>query len=418
MRKRKAQKTNQAIMRGVIAMALVVLLVCYLFLTMVSCTSSGPTFRVDGVISDASDSTLVLEAMTLNGVQPLDSVRLKADGRFSFDVEAAPQDSTASPEFYRLRIARQVINFAVVSVPEGSVTVPEGPLTDIHVEASFPRMATDYDIQGNDASRTMKTISLLNIQLQQQLAALDTVSTLSALEKIDRAQLLVSQYKQTLKTDYILRDPLSPAAYFALFQTIGSQMIFNPEDDRSDVQYFAAIATQWDEHYPAAARTANLRNIALRGLRNTRQSRPIELEIDGEKVRESGIIDFGFPDILGHERRLSELKDNVVLLDFTAYALPQSQQRNILLRELYAKYHSRGLEIMQVSLDADEHYWKTMCEALPWICVHCAEGINNDMVQLYGVTALPTYFLVARGSDLRARDTQISDLERAIEAEL
>ena len=403
-------------MRGVIAMALVVLLVCYLFLTLVSCTPSGPTFRVDGVISDASDSTLVLEAMTLNGVQPLDSVRLKADGRFSFDVEAAPQDSTTSPEFYRLRIARQVINFVVVTIPEGS---PEGhSLTDIHVEASFPRMATDYDIQGNDASRTMKTISLLNIQLQQQLAALDTVSTLSALEKIDRAQLLISQYKQTLKTDYILRDPLSPAAYFALFQTIGSQMLFNPEDDRSDVQYFAAIATQWDEHYPAAARTENLRNIALRGLRNTRQSRPMEIQLDSDKIHESGIIDFGFPDIRGRERRLSELKDNVVLLDFTAYALPQSQQRNILLRELYTKYHSRGLEIMQVSLDADEHYWKTMCEALPWICIHCAEGINNDIVQLYGVTVLPTYFLVARGSDLRARDTQIPDLEKAIQAEL
>lgn len=406
MRKRKAQKTNQTIMRGVIAMALIVLLVCYLFLTMVSCSPSGPTFHVDGVISDANDSTLVLEAMTLSGIEPLDSVRLKDDGRFSFKVEAAPQDSTASPEFYRLRIARQVINFVVDS------------LTDIHVEAPFPRMATDYDIQGNEASRTMKTISLLNIQLQQQLAALDTVSTLSALEKIDRAKILVSQYKYTLKNDYILRDPLSPAAYFALFQTIGSQMLFNPEDDRSDVQYFAAVATQWDEHYPASARTANLRNIALRGLRNTRQTRPIELEIDGEKVRESGIIDFGFPDIRGHECRLSELKDNVVLLDFTAYALPQSQQRNILLRELYAKYHSRGLEIMQVSLDADEHYWKTMCEALPWICVHCAEGITNDIVQLYGVTSLPTYFLVARGSDLRARDTQISDLERAIEAEL
>lgn len=414
MRKRKAQKTNQAIMRGVIAMALIVLLVCYLFLTMVSCTSSGPTFRVDGVISDAKDSTLVLEAMTLSGVEPVDSMRLKADGRFSFKVPAAPQDSTAAPEFYRLRIARQVINF-VVMASEGS---SEGPLTNIHVEASFPRMATDYDIQGNDASRTMKTISLLNIQLQQQLAALDTVSTLSTLEKIDRAKLLVSQYKQTLKTDFILRDPLSPAAYFALFQTIGSQMLFNPEDDRSDVQYFASVATQWDEHYPTAARTENLRNIALRGLRNTRQTRPIELEIDGDKVHESGIIDFGFPDIRGRERRLSELKDNVVLLDFTAYSLPQSQQRNILLRELYAKYHSRGLEIMQVSLDADEHYWKTMCEALPWICTHCAEGITNDIVQLYGVTSLPTYFLVARGSDLRARDTQIPDLEKAIEAEL
>jgi hypothetical protein len=91
MKRRRAQKTNQTIMRGVIAMALVVLLVCYLFLTMMSCTSSGPSFRVEGTVSDAADSTLVLEALTLSGVQPVDSVRLKADGRFAFVVPASPR---------------------------------------------------------------------------------------------------------------------------------------------------------------------------------------------------------------------------------------------------------------------------------------------------------------------------------------
>ena len=108
MRKRKAQRTNQAIMRGVIAMALIVLLVCYMFLTMVSCSDGGPRVAVEGAITGAEDSTLVLEAVTLDGVQPLDSARLKADGVFAFTV---PADSTAIPEFYRLRIGSQIINF-------------------------------------------------------------------------------------------------------------------------------------------------------------------------------------------------------------------------------------------------------------------------------------------------------------------
>ena len=406
MRKRRAQRTNQNIMKGVIAMALIVLLVCYLFLTMVSCTDGAPTFKVDGTITEAQDSTLVLEAMTLTGVQPLDSVRLKADGSFSFLVKGVPQDSTASPEFYRLRIARQVINFVVDS------------LEDIQVQATYPQMATGYDIQGNEASRTMKTLTLLNLQLQQQLKGLEDDSSMSAIEKVDRVKELVNNYKLTLKRDYILKDPSSSAAYFALFQTLWGQMLFDPETDKNDVQYFAAIATQWEQYYPYSPRTANLKNIALRGLRNTRQTRPIELQIDGEKIRESGIIDFGFPDIQGNERRLSDLKDYVVLLDFTAYALPQSQQRTLELREIYNKYHSRGLEIYQVSLDADEHYWKTKCEQLPWVCVYCAEGISNDMVHLYNVQSLPTYFLIGRGSDMRARQEQIEHLEKAIEAEL
>ena len=88
-------------MRGVIAMALLVLLVAYLFLTMVSCTQAPRGIPVNGVITGAEDSTLVLEAMTLGGVQPLDSVRLKADGEFAFTV---PDDSLSIPEFYLLQI--------------------------------------------------------------------------------------------------------------------------------------------------------------------------------------------------------------------------------------------------------------------------------------------------------------------------
>lgn len=126
----------------------------------------------------------------------------------------------------------------------------------------------------------------------------------------------------------------------------------------------------------------------------------------------------GFPDVNGRERRLSELKDNVVLLDFTSYALPESQQRTLLLRELYERYHSRGLEIYQVALDADEHRWQTMVDALPWICVRCAEGFANDIVSLYMVNRLPTFFIIGRGSELRLRDSQIDNIDKAIAAEL
>ena len=390
-------------MKGVIAMALIVLLVCYLFLTMVGCSPAGQRFHVSGNITEAEDSTLLLEAMTLTGVKAMDSVRLNATGNFDFSILP---DTSSAPEFYRLRIGSQVINFVIDS------------LEDISVQAPFPRMATAYEIEGNEASRTMKTISLLNIQLQQQFAQLDKEATLSALEKMERARDLVEAYKHTLKRDYILADPASSAAYFALFQTVGGQMLFNPESDKNDVQYFAAVATQWELRYPGALRTENLRNIAIRGLRNTRQTRPVELQIDGEKVKEIGIIDFGFKDIRGQERRLSDFPENVILLDFTAYSLPASQQRNIQLREIYAKYHSRGLEIYQVSLDSDEHYWKTMCDQLPWVCVHCPEGFGNDMVRLYGVEAIPAYFLIGRGSNMKARGEDIPNIEKAIEAEL
>ena len=389
-------------MTGVVAMAIVVLLVCFLFLSMVSCTNDKQSFLVVGTVDGGADSTLIVEALTLDGIQEYSSCKVGKDGTFGLVVERP--DSILSPDFYRLRLGSQVINFVVDSVE------------CITVSTSSDAFGTAYDIEGNEASQTMKTMALLNIQLQMQIAQLEHADSLSTLEKMEAAEQMVKRYKQTLANDYILKNPSSPASYFALFQSVGGQLLFDPESDPTDVQMFAAVATQWDQNHPRSARTENLRNIAIRGLRNTRQAQPVQIELKGDKVREIGIIDMAFPDIHGQERRLSDLKDNVVLLDFTAYSLPDSQQRNIDLRTLYQRYHALGLEIYQVSVDADEHYWKTMCEKLPWVCVYCAEGPGADMLQLYQVAQLPSYFLIARGSNLEARGENITDLDAAINA--
>ena len=51
---------------------------------------------------------LYLEASGLEGIVPLDSVKLKGEGTFKFK-----QPRPESPEFYRLRVDNKVINFSV-----------------------------------------------------------------------------------------------------------------------------------------------------------------------------------------------------------------------------------------------------------------------------------------------------------------
>ena len=84
------------------------------------------------------------------------------------------------------------------------------------------------------------------------------------------------------------------------------------------------------------------------------------------------------------------------------------------LRELYNKYHDKGLEIYQISLDADEHFWKTSADNLPWICVRDANGIYSQYVTLYSVKSIPSAFLIGRDNVLNARAETIPDLEAAI----
>jgi peroxiredoxin len=226
---------------------------------------------------------------------------------------------------------------------------------------------------------------------------------------------MIKQYKEEVKREYIFPDPAKPYAYFALFQALGNTLIFNPRTDRDDVKVFAAVATSWDTYWPDAERGKNLHNIAIEGMKNVRT---IEAEqaktIDPSKIQSAGVIDIALTDNKGRVRKLTDLKGQVVLLDFHVFGQKESPARILALRELYNKYHDRGFEIYQVSLDGDEHFWKQQTEALPWISVRTDET-NNGFLTVYNIQTLPEFFLIDRGNNLVSRSQQIKDVDTAIQ---
>ena len=133
----------------------------------------------------------------------------------------------------------------------------------------------------------------------------------------------------------------------------------------------------------------------------------------GLNIVETGIIDLALADNNQKTQTLSSLTGKVVLLDFHVFALKDSPQRILMLRDLYNKYHERGLEIYQVSLDQDEHFWRQMTMHLPWVSVRDAAG---ESAVKYNVTELPEFFLIDRNSKLQKRSSQMKDLETEIKA--
>lgn len=210
---------------------------------------------------------------------------------------------------------------------------------------------------------------------------------------------------------------MKASSYYALFQTLQvgrtNTLIFNPRNNKEDVKVFAAVATSWDTYYPNAERGKNLHNIAIQGMKDIRiiESQMAAQQIDASKVQVNGVIELSLQDNKGIIRRLTDLKGKVVLLDFHLFAGEQSTKRIMMLREIYNKYHAAGLEIYQVSVDPDEHFWKTSTAALPWISVRDEKG---QSVAKYNIQSIPTFFLIDRSNTLRARDVQIKDLDTAI----
>ena len=370
-------------------------------LGMASCNEKK--FHVNGTIGNAADSTLYFENMSLNGPVVVDSVKLSADGTFAFD-DKAP----TAPEFYRLRIAGQIINIAIDSTET------------VSVKAEYPGMASQYEVSGSEDCSRIKQLTLMQMALQAQLNAIASNPQLGADAVNDSVARVVEAYKTRVKTDYIFKEPMKASSYFALFQTLNaggqSVLIFNPRSSEQDVKVFAAVATSWDTFYPNEERGENLHNIAIEGMKDIRiiKSKQAQGVIAADKVNTTGIIDFTLTDNKGQERRLSSLQGKVVMLDFHLFAGEKSLQRIMMLRELYNKYHAAGLEIYQVSVDSDEHFWKTQTAALPWICTRVDD--DSRVLQLYNVQQVPTFFLLDRNCNVVKRDAQIKDIDAEIKA--
>ena len=368
-------------------------------LGMASCNEKK--FHVNGTIGNAADSTLYFENMSLNGPVVVDSVKLSADGTFAFD-DKAP----TAPEFYRLRIAGQIINISIDSTET------------VMVKAEMPNMARDYEVSGSEECTKIRLLALKQIELQNKAIAIERNISLGSEVAADSINKLIKAYKEEVKNHYIFKDPKAASSYFALFQAIGQYLIFDPRSNKEDIKAFAAVATSWDTFYPGAERGENLHNIAIEGMKNERiiAAEKQSVAIDASKVTTAGIIDIKLRDNKGVERSLTQLKGKVVLLDFHVFAMEDSPKRILMLRELYNKYHAQGLEIYQVSLDTDEHFWKQQTSALPWISVHDPASVNSQRLALYNVQSVPDFFLIDKTNTLVNRAAQIKDLDAAIAA--
>ena len=370
--------------------------------TMIASCDNSPKFQLSGSITQATDSVLYIDHMALDGVHVIDSVRLDESGDFSFSINAP----TGAPEFYRLRIYNQIVNVAVDSTEA------------ITVKADYKTMAGGYSVEGNDDCQRIKELTLKQMDLQARAQQVADDPHMTGSMPGDSIFRMLNTYKAEVCRDYIYKNPLHASSYFALFQGIAVNSaylnVFDPQRHLDDVRPFQAVATSWKQHYPEDLRAQNLEAIALEGVKTKRivEKQNQGFEIDPEKVSEVSLIDVPLPDATGRIRHLTELKGKVVLLDFHVFADENSPARIMMLRELYNKYHDRGLEIYQVSLDQDDHFWKTQTDALPWINVR--DDGHTSLFYLNSAEKVPCSFIISRDNEVVMSAKQIKDLETDI----
>ncbi|MBQ7690942.1 MAG: redoxin domain-containing protein [Muribaculaceae bacterium] len=347
-----------------------------LALVLASCNSN--TFKVDGKVDGASDTTqLVLEVSSNGNWFIVDTVAIGADGSFAVTNEAPP-----FPNIYRLRLGSNVICFPVDS------------LDHITVNTSLRAFATEYTLAGSDHA-----VQVMNIDKE----AMQLVGGKGTPEQIKAFKRKVSEQ--------IVVDPAGIVAYYAINKYLDGKPLFDPLDD-DDLRIIGAVANAFYSFKPNDPRTDYLVGVLTAGQQRRRAG---TAATDTIFASEASLIDINLQDYNGKNHVLSEVAaaNRLVLLSFTMYTQDFSPVYNKLLNDLYSKHQSQGLAVYQIALDSDPVAWREAAKNLPWITVYEPAGPNSVAVGAYQVTGVPCTFII-RGGDIVERVDNPSRLQAAL----
>jgi peroxiredoxin len=328
-------------------------------------------FKVDGVVSNANDEILYLEHTGLVKTNVVDSCVLGADG--AFELKAPVPEY---PDFYRLRLGSQSLLLAVDSTET------------ITIKTKRDSLAYTTTIKGSENSLI--------------------ISKLRAIARNASRDNLREEAKKI-----IVSNPGSLAAYYAVFLKQEGQYIWNIMD-HADRRMYQAVATSFNMWMPEYERTKALYNQVLEVIEAERSFKNQTAMRQFIAESENSILDITLPNEVGEMQSLSDLQGKVVILDFSSSEMDHSVGYNFELRELYNKYHQRGLDIYSVSVDRNKLLWEQTVEHLPWVTVYADPNMAASVLIQYNVQGLPTLFLLDRKGNVQGRYVDFKQLDADI----
>lgn len=341
-----------------------------LLLAITATGCSDPSFTVKGTIEGAEGKTLILEHADHAGIWvALDSTHLKKSGSFSFS-HIAPAD----PEIYRLSLDGRYVYFPIDSIET------------ITIDAPAADFATGYTVSGSEQAQQLA-------RFEKQL-----IKAAPSLDIPDSAR----AFKRRVFTEYLQNARGSVVSYYILTKTINGQPLFRvPEDGR----YIAAVATAFREYRPDDPRLGLLTESATQARRADNAASGRHHVVEASEI---SYIDISLPDTSGAEKALSSVagKGTPTVLIFSNLSDPATPALNAELRKL------RGVNIYNVSFDADQLAWHNAAANLPWTCVYASDSQAPGVISSYQVNALPTIYVIDAAGNLRARCTDMADLRR------
>ena len=356
------------------------------------------TAKVKGVVSDAPSSEVIVKLLNVNQYQVIDTIKTDAAGKFACKVEVAK----GQPEFvYLFHGDRKIASLLLEAGDKVSVrTDTLGACTVEGSEESLKLASVEADFA--EAKASMKSLS-------EKVLSADASEAAALREQLSKAY--VDYYRSRVM--YVMHNSRSLTVVPVLFQQLTEALpVFG---QTTDAFHFASAADTLEMVYPDSK--------YVKALRKEAQARVSQLELLSKlsSAKQVNFLDIELPDNKAMKIKLSDVHKKVTLVYFwTASDAAQKMFNLDVLAPVYEKYHDKGFEIYQVSLDVDNGLWARVVreQKLPWINVSDISAGASRYVLAYNLTKLPSAFLIGGDGMSGAKISDAASLSAAIEKAL
>ena len=346
-------------------------------------------WSLKGNIAGANDSTLYIEKPSGMAWIILDSISTDASGNFSY---TAKFPENGSQSIYRVRLGDRVVYFPVDSIETLTLTAKNSDMDLIH------------SLKGSVAAEGFNAVDSV---------IYDAVNRVGIDAAVNDSELIAGL------GDLILGDTTCVVSYYIINKPIGDKKIFTP-NDKFKVKLIGAVANKYNHYRPDDPRTKELTSLfensrrVLRGGKVQGATAEARLALRPE-------IDFIRKDAHGKNVDLNEIIDRgtgITVVNLVNYADPQATANIMVLGDLYDKYKSQGLEIVQIGFDDNEAYWRQNALSMPWITMFSRPDESMEFLMNYNANPIssgPSNFIFSADGELVKRIDNPADLEAAVD---